>query len=91
MLGADPGDDVVAAVPWDVVAPNARAYDVVYRPAVTPFLARARAHGLDTRGGLGMLVHQAGLSFALWLGRGAPFEVMRAAAEAALRASEGPA
>jgi shikimate dehydrogenase len=84
MTGAGPGEAVVDAVPWRALAPHARAYDVVYTPAVTPFLASARARGLRAEGGLGMLVHQAVLSWSLWLGREAPFEVMRAAAERAL-------
>ncbi len=90
MSGADPGEDVVEVVPWDRLAPHARAYDVVYRPAVTPFLARARAVGVRARGGLGMLVHQAALSFSLWFGRNAPLEVMRDAAERALAGRESP-
>ena len=42
--------------------------DIVYAPAVTPLLASARAHGLRTIGGLGMLLHQAAPGFARWFG-----------------------
>jgi shikimate dehydrogenase len=42
--------------------------DIVYVPLVTPLLAAARARGLATVGGLGMLLHQAVEGFAAWFG-----------------------
>jgi shikimate dehydrogenase len=42
--------------------------DIVYVPVVTPLLAAARARGLVTADGLGMLLHQAVRGFALWFG-----------------------
>jgi shikimate dehydrogenase len=54
--------------------------DLVYAPAVTPFLEMAQARGATTGNGLGMLVHQAARQFGLWTGEPAPVEVMRAAA-----------
>ncbi|OLL52883.1 shikimate dehydrogenase [Bartonella henselae] len=42
--------------------------DIVYTPLVTPFLQRAKAHGLRTVDGLGMLLHQAVLGFERWFG-----------------------
>jgi len=42
------------------------AYDLVYRPRATRFLQQARAAGLDTRDGLGMLIEQAVRAFVLW-------------------------
>jgi len=57
------------------------AYDVIYRPAETPFLALARAAGCRTANGLGMLVHQGAKAFEIWTGRNAPFGVMRQAVE----------
>jgi shikimate dehydrogenase len=58
--------------------------DLLYRPAVTPAQQAARAAGAQAFGGLGLLLHQAALSFELWTGRPAPLEVMSAAAVAAL-------
>jgi shikimate dehydrogenase len=43
--------------------------DLVYVPLETPLLAAARARGLKTADGLGMLLHQAVRGFELWFGR----------------------
>ncbi|MEO7428361.1 MAG: shikimate dehydrogenase [Acidimicrobiales bacterium] len=58
--------------------------DLVYHPAVTPLLASARAQGLRTVNGLGMLIHQAAHAFRLWTSEEPPLEAMSAAAVAAL-------
>jgi shikimate dehydrogenase len=42
--------------------------DLVYAPAVTPLIAAAKARGLRTADGVGMLLHQAVPGFALWFG-----------------------
>jgi shikimate dehydrogenase len=42
--------------------------DIVYSPLETPLLAAARARGLRTVDGLGMLLHQAVGGFARWFG-----------------------
>jgi len=42
--------------------------DLVYAPLVTPLLAAARARGLRTADGLGMLMHQAVRGFWQWFG-----------------------
>jgi shikimate dehydrogenase len=55
------------------------AYDMIYRPAETPFLALARAAGSRTANGLGMLLYQGAKALELWTGRNAPIDVMRAA------------
>ena len=43
--------------------------DIVYVPLETPLLAAARARGLRTVDGLGMLLHQAAPGFEHWFGR----------------------
>ena len=43
--------------------------DLVYVPLQTPLLAAARARGLPTADGLGMLLHQAVRGFELWFGQ----------------------
>ncbi len=62
------------------------ALDVVYGVGGTPWVRHARALGLPAADGLDMLVAQAELSIRNWLGLVAPVEVMRRAAQAALRA-----
>ncbi len=62
--------------------------DLVYRPAETLLLRRAREAGGLVQNGLPMLVLQGAASFQRWLGRPAPVDVMRAAAVAALRGSD---
>ena len=62
--------------------------DLVYLPLVTPLLAAARARGLATADGLGMLLHQAVRGFSLWFGvRPAVTAELRALVEADLAAS----
>lgn len=43
--------------------------DVVYVPLETPLLSAARARGLKTVGGIGMLLHQAAPGFERWFGK----------------------
>jgi shikimate dehydrogenase len=42
------------------------AYDIVYVPLETPFLAAARARSLRTLNGLGMLLHQGRPAWKAW-------------------------
>ena len=46
--------------------PRAVVSDLVYVPLETPLLAAAKARGLQTSDGLGMLLHQAVRGFELW-------------------------
>ncbi|MDV6373018.1 shikimate dehydrogenase [Deinococcus arenicola] len=55
--------------------PSALVYDMVYRPAETRLLRDARAAGLRTENGLGMLAHQARLAFMAWTGTDVPVSV----------------
>ncbi len=48
---------------------DALVTDIVYVPLETPLLQRARARGLATVDGLGMLLHQAVPGFERWFGR----------------------
>jgi shikimate dehydrogenase len=59
------------ALELDVIRlpPHAIVADLVYVPLETPLLAAARARGLKTADGLGMLLHQAVRGFELWFGR----------------------
>lgn len=55
------------------------AYDMIYRPAETSFLAEAARCGCKTANGIGMLLYQGAKALEIWTGRGAPIDVMRRA------------
>ncbi|MGL5448566.1 MAG: shikimate dehydrogenase family protein, partial [Rhabdaerophilum sp.] len=63
MLGKDTLD-----LPLDRAQSSAIIADIVYVPLETPLLAEARARGLKTLDGLGMLLHQAVPGFERWFG-----------------------
>ena len=67
MAGKGPLDLDLTPLP-----PHATVYDIVYVPLDTPLLRAARARGLRTVDGLGMLLHQAGAGFAHWFGTAPP-------------------
>ncbi len=81
MAGGPPGDAVAAMVPFEGMSKDAVAFDLVYRPALTPFLLAAERAGLRAISGLGMLVRQAEATYKIWLGQDPPPGVMRRAAE----------
>jgi shikimate dehydrogenase len=64
MNGQPPMDIGIASLPS-----NAVVADLVYVPLQTPLLAAAKARGLKTADGLGMLLHQAVRGFELWFGQ----------------------
>ncbi|MEX2275658.1 MAG: shikimate dehydrogenase [Actinomycetota bacterium] len=74
-------------LPVPALHPGVLVVDLLYRPAATPLQAAARAAGATTFGGLGLLLHQAALSFELWTGQVPPLERMSAAALAELAES----
>lgn len=80
-LGLKPDD----ALPFDdrhFSLKQARTvYDMVYRPAETPFLKAAKASGCKTANGLGMLLYQGAKALEIWSGKTPPIAVMRAALE----------
>lgn len=82
MKGQPPLAIDLAALPADAVVA-----DLVYVPLETELLAAARARGLRTADGLGMLLHQAVRGFELWFGqRPTVTAELRALVEADLRA-----
>ncbi|ANU06758.1 shikimate dehydrogenase family protein [Paraurantiacibacter namhicola] len=66
---------------WSHAPPRSLAYDIVTDPLDTPFLAGARAAGLETVDGLSMLIGQAAIAFEKFFGAPPP----RADRDAALR------
>ena len=55
------------------------AFDMIYRPAETPFLRAAAQAGCKTANGLGMLLHQGAKALELWTGKTPPISIMREA------------
>jgi shikimate dehydrogenase len=64
MKGQPPLDIDVGALPSD-----ATVADLVYVPLETGLLTAAKARGMKTADGLGMLLHQAVRGFELWFGK----------------------
>jgi shikimate dehydrogenase len=90
---SSPADLVVNATPLGTggetlpippLSADTLVVDLLYHPSVTPLQVAARGAGSTVFGGVGLLLHQAALSFELWTGQPAPLEVMSAAAVAAL-------
>jgi shikimate dehydrogenase len=67
-------------LPIPELGPESIVVDLLYRPALTPLQASAKEAGAAAFGGLGLLLHQAALSFELWTGQPAPLAAMSAAA-----------
>jgi shikimate dehydrogenase len=66
------------------VPSEATVVDLVYNPLVTKFLKDAEKAKAKCIGGLEMLIYQGVLSFNLWTGQNAPFDVMQNVARCAL-------
>ena len=80
-LGMSPN---VEGLPWVEDVPFREGqvvYDLVYNPRRTRLLQKAEADGARAINGLGMLVWQGALAFALWTGAEPPVEAMRRAVE----------
>jgi 3-dehydroquinate dehydratase / shikimate dehydrogenase len=54
-------------------------YDLIYNPAETRLMHEARSAGVDTLGGLEMMISQGTKQFEIWTGLDAPVEEMTAA------------
>jgi len=65
-LGMSGNPDI--AWPVGVCRANAIVADIVYRPLETALLSAARARGLATLDGLGLLIHQGARAFQYWFG-----------------------
>lgn len=68
-----------AVIPTGSIPRSAVLVDLVYRPPVTLLIQAARDRGAIAHSGLGMLLHQAAISFEIWTGVEAPIEAMSAA------------
>ncbi len=60
-------------------------YDVIYNPAVTPFLKQAKKKGGKIINGLDMLIYQGMESFRIWTGRQSDYNTVKKAVNSFLR------
>jgi len=72
------------SLPVPPLGPDMLVVDLLYHPTVTPLQLEARGAGATAFGGIGLLLHQAALSFEIWTGQQPPLEVMSAAALASM-------
>ena len=83
MNGTSAGLKVDDPLPFDSarfsLKQAAAAYDMIYRPAQTKFLAEAERCGCRIANGLGMLLYQGAKALEIWTGMTAPVEIMRRA------------
>lgn len=81
-MGAAPDDLDSTPIAADLLRPGQTVVDLVYLPVQTPLLRLAARAGATPVDGIGMLVHQAARSVALWTGAEPDIAVMDAAARA---------
>jgi shikimate 5-dehydrogenase len=79
-VGMSSHDESASVIPADAWHGRSIAYDLVYNPLETRFLADARQSGCQIVSGIEMLVAQAARQFELWTGRQPSIETMRQAA-----------
>jgi shikimate dehydrogenase len=76
-VGMHAGDPLLLDL--DTAPATLFVFDAVYVAGGTALVRAARARGLRSSDGLGLLLHQGAAAFALWTGKPAPLESMRAA------------
>ncbi len=65
-LGMSPAEDTFPPIPYQAIGKNHLAYDLVYNPEKTRFLALAEERGATVKNGLDMLILQAERSWEIW-------------------------
>ena len=65
-LGTFPNVDASPAIPYEYLTEHHLAYDLVYNPAESLFLQRAKAQGAVIKNGMEMLHLQADRSWTIW-------------------------
>ena len=76
--------ETLSPISADIMRKGALVYDLVYNPPVTVLLKLATDAGLDTLGGLGMLIHQGAQAFRLWTNEDPNIPIMFQAARQAI-------
>ncbi|MCC8019115.1 MAG: shikimate dehydrogenase [Rikenellaceae bacterium] len=71
-LGTFPDVDASPAIPYDLLTPAHRLFDLVYNPEETAFMRQGAARGARTVNGFGMLTGQAEKAWEIWNGYSEP-------------------
>lgn len=79
VVQATPARDPGGVLDPERVPRHAVAVDMGYGESITPWVAALRGRGVRAMDGLGMLIHQARRSIALWTGEAPPIEALEAA------------
>jgi shikimate dehydrogenase len=66
-------------LPLALLPSTCLVYDIIYSPLQTRLIEAAARRGLVAQNGLGMLLHQGGLSFQIWTQRKPPLKIMKEA------------
>jgi len=82
MIGHSPNQ---SPLPKSALHRDLVVMDIVYNPLRTKLLQDAEEIGCRTIDGLSMLVHQGAQSLKIWINQNVPVEVMRNAAQQALK------
>jgi shikimate dehydrogenase len=75
-VGMFPHVEACPELPEEGFHPGLLVYDLIYNPAETRLLARARRHGCRAVNGAKMLAWQGALALEIWTGRAGPADVM---------------
>ena len=65
-VGTSPNVDAFPLLPYEFFTEKHIAYDLIYNPAETQFLKRAKQHGAQVKNGLDMLIFQAEKAWKIW-------------------------
>ncbi|MFV8369322.1 shikimate dehydrogenase family protein [Flavobacterium sp. LB2R40] len=65
-VGTSPNVDALPLIPYEFFTDKHIAYDLIYNPAETQFLKRAKQQGAQIKNGLDMLIFQAEKAWKIW-------------------------
>ncbi len=65
-VGTSPNTETYPLIPYDYFTQNHIAFDLIYNPAETQFLKKAKEQGAQTKNGLDMLIFQAEKAWEIW-------------------------
>ncbi|MFV8353669.1 shikimate dehydrogenase family protein [Flavobacterium sp. XS2P14] len=65
-VGTSPNVEAFPLIPYEFFTDKHIAYDLIYNPAETQFLKKAKQHGAKIKNGLDMLIFQAEKAWKIW-------------------------